>query len=293
MPPAGTSRVKKGRRSFSDIALIALFIFGLSVFLYPPLANFYNHQRQKAAVVSYEKAVSKLDTTQVERLLDEAEAYNDALVYEPGRLPVSQMDQYLRMLNFTGTSVMGTIQIPSLGVNLPIYHTTDEAVLQAGVGHIPGTSLPVGGAGTRAVLTGHRGLPSSKLFTDLDKLKLGDIFVIRVGNRELAYRVSDIVEVLPTQVGALQLEDNRDLVTLVTCTPYGINTHRLLVTGERTELSAVGSIAADAVRVDPVLVAAFVAVPIFVVGLVVVLRRTRSVYAPRHMGKDNNHADEK
>jgi sortase A len=174
--------------------------------------------------------------------------------------------------------VIGSIEIPSINVSLAIYHGTSEAVLQTGVGHIPGSSLPVGGVGTHCVLSGHRGLPSARLFTDLDKLNVGDTFVLHVLDETLTYEVDQILIVEPDDVDALEIDPDKDLCTLVTCTPYGINTHRLLVRGHRVENEATAStvrVTADAIQIEPVQVAPALAVPILLVLLAVLLFTTR------------------
>ena len=198
-------------------------------------------RHQSDAVATYQNAVSKKDDTKLKEIMDNAAAYNDML-YQTGGAVVDNSDteilsdeSYEKQLNISGNGTMGSLDIPKINVELPIYHGTDDTVLSNGIGHLQGTSLPVGGANTHCVLTGHRGLPSSKLLIRLDEMVEGDLFFLRIGNETLAYKVNKIQIVEPEDVSGLQIEAGEDLVTLVTCTPYGINTHRLLVTGKRVE----------------------------------------------------------
>ncbi|MER2142620.1 MAG: class C sortase [Eubacteriales bacterium] len=179
--------------------------------------------------------------------------------------------EYETLLNLTGSGIMGYIEIPKISCSLPIYHGTDEAVLQIAVGHIEGTSLPTGGAGTHTVLSGHRGLPSARLFTDLDQMEPDDLFVIRVMDRVMTYMVDQILIVLPEEMDALSIDPNEDYCTLVTCTPYGINSHRLLVRGHRTdnvEMEQIIKVVSDATQIKPILVAPVLAAPMLVILLV-------------------------
>lgn len=198
-------------------------------------------RHQSDAVATYQSAVSKKDDTKLEEIMNQAIAYNDML-YQTGGAIVDDSDtavlsdeSYEEQLNISGNGTMGSLDIPKINVELPIYHGTDDTALSNGIGHLQGTSLPTGGENTHCVLTGHRGLPSSKLLIRLDEMKEGDLFFLRIGNDTLAYEVCKIQVVEPEDVSALQIEAGQDLVTLVTCTPYGINTHRLLVTGKRVE----------------------------------------------------------
>jgi sortase A len=211
-------------------------------------------------------------------MLEEAREYNAQLArtrtgYE---LTDEQLEQYRSELDVSGTGIMGYVDIPSLKVTLPIYHGTEEAVLQTAVGHIESTSLPVGGANTHCVISGHRGLPSARLFTDIDRLVVGDIFTLNVLDEVLTYEVDQILIVEPYDLSCLQIIPGRDLVTLVTCTPYGINTHRLLVRGHRIETGKVSTVRvmADAIQVNKTLVAVFIAVPVLTVLVLIVLITT-------------------
>lgn len=219
-----------------------IFLAGLSLLLYPFVANQWNNYRQKQLISSYEQTVSNKDAAHeidYDAELQKAKAYNEALL--PSILPdsfavaeASEEDKtYMDALNIAGDEVMGIVEIPKINIKLPIYHTTDEEVLKQAAGHLEGSSLPVGGESTHAVISAHRGLPSASLFTDLDQLKKGDHFLIHVLNETLCYEVDKISVVKPEETSSLAVEDGQDLVTLLTCTPYGVNTERLLVRGHR------------------------------------------------------------
>lgn len=218
---------------------------------------------------------------------DKATAYNEEIAVSPGMvwdLTDQELSRYRSLLNPSGDGMMGHIEIEKLGVDLPLYHTVDEAVLQVGVGHIPGSSLPVGGPNTHTVLSGHRGLPTSKLFTDLDKMEEGDIFSLYILDQQLVYEVDEIRTVLPDEVSGLIIEEGRDLCTLVTCTPYAINTHRLLVRGHRIDYEVSVYVMADAIRMDSVLVSSVIAIPILTGLLIALLTRIHQRRVRRKMG---------
>lgn len=230
------------KKYLSTIFVVAIFVVGVGLLAYPSFSNWWNERHQSIAIATYQDAVDATDASQNEAMLAAAETYNEALRTDRsdgslllGNLTDTQIAEYNTLLDITGTGVMGYIRIPKIGVELPIYHGTDEAVLQIAVGHIEGTSLPVGGVGTHAVLSGHRGLPSAKLFTDIDSLGIGDVFMITCLNRKITYEVDQILTVLPEETEALAIDPEMDYCTLVTCTPYGINSHRLLVRGHRIE----------------------------------------------------------
>ena len=219
-----------------------IFLAGLSLLLYPFVANQWNNHRQKQLISSYEQSVSDKDAAHeidYDAELQKAKAYNEALL--PSILPdsfavaqaIEEDKTYMDALNIAGDEVMGIVEIPKINIKLPIYHTTDEEVLKQAAGHLEGSSLPVGGESTHAVISAHRGLPSASLFTDLDQLKKGDHFLIHVLNETLCYEVDKISVVKPEETSSLAVEDGQDLVTLLTCTPYGVNTERLLVRGHR------------------------------------------------------------
>ena len=224
------------KKHLTTILLIAVFIIGICLVLYPTVSDMVNKAHQSVAIDNYDKQVAEMGDTDYNEALAQARKYNSLLT--GNEFPKNSEDlegnaEYNAACNPSGDGMMGYLEIPVLGVKMPVYHTTKESVLQAGIGHIPTTSLPVGGEGSHAVLTGHRGLPSAKLFTDLDKMEKGDIFYIYVLGDVLAYETDQIKTVLPTDTRDLQIEKDKDYVTLVTCTPYGINTHRLLIRGKR------------------------------------------------------------
>ena len=230
------------KKKAGNLVIGIIFLAGLSLLLYPFVANQWNNYRQKQLISNYEQVVSDKEAAEgidydAER--KKAEEYNEALL--PCVLPdsfalaeSSGVDPvYMNTLNIAGDEMMGSVEIPKIDIKIPIYHTTEEDVLNKGAGHLEGSSLPVGGANTHAVISAHRGLPSASLFTDLDQLKEGDHFLIHVLNETLCYEVDKISVVKPEDTSALAVEDGQDLVTLLTCTPYGVNTERLLVRGHR------------------------------------------------------------
>ncbi len=270
------------RRVLGNIVLGLMFVAGLLVLLYPTFSDWYNSRLQAEAVATYNRTYSSMEQEELNALWEAAEAYNETLAQQSVldmNLTDEEMAEYESILDITGTGMMGYITIESLGVELPIYHGVEEPVLQKYVGHLPGTSLPIGGESTHSVLSGHRGLPTSRLFTDLDQLEEDDVFLLNVLGQTLAYEVDDIQVVEPTEVSGLGIQAGADEVTLVTCTPYGVNTHRLLVTGHRIEYSSRDMIAANGVPLDGWLVTSIVAVPtlaLLLVGYTVATRRRRA-----------------
>ena len=266
----------KKKSSFVTVILIAAFLIGALLLLYPTISDFWNSFHQSRAIASYAEQVADLDENAYDRLWEDARIYNKTLGDRMNRFVMAeeQKKAYAALLNIADNGVMGYIEIPKVRCNLPIYHGTDEAVLQVAIGHVPGSSLPVGGESTHCVLSGHRGLPSAKLFTNLDELETGDVFMLRVLDETLTYEVDQIRTVLPNELGDLAIVEGEDYCTLVTCTPYGINSHRLLVRGHRVENHAGAStirVTADAMQIEPLQVAPLVAAPILVVMLIVVL----------------------
>ncbi|MBM6696864.1 class C sortase [Bifidobacterium pullorum subsp. saeculare] len=237
--PAGggtrRSHARVRRIGLSGIVLAVVFLIGLGLLLYPTVSNWWNSRRQSQAIVEYTEQTSAMDKAHVAELLEAARQYNAGLAADEGRFTPTPADttEYENLLDVSDTGIMGYLEIPKLDVSTPIYHGTDASVLQSGAGHLEGSSLPVGGKGTHAVLSGHRGLPSSKLFTDLDDMEQGDVFMIHVLDRTLTYQVDQIVTVDPYDMDDLAIDPDQDYCTLVTCTPYGINTQRLLVRGHR------------------------------------------------------------
>lgn len=263
------------KKNISTIILVLIFFVGLSLLLYPTISDYWNSFHQSRAIATYAEAVAELDDEDYEKMWQEAEAYNQKLSNQPNRwnLTEEEEEEYNCILDVGGTGIMGYIEIPEIKVSLPIYHGTDEGVLQIAVGHIPGSSLPVGGIGTHSVVSGHRGLPSAKLFTNLDELDEGDVFMIRVLDETLTYEVDKISIVEPDDLTGLEIDPELDLCTLVTCTPYGVNSHRLLVRGHRIPNLEDDSIrvTADAMQVDRLIVASAIAVPILLILIIWVL----------------------
>ena len=263
------------RKNLSTIILILIFLVGLSVMLYPSVSDAVNRKHQSRAVAGYAEEVEQLSDADYQTYFDAADAYNRQLNTTPNAFYKPDLvSGYAQTLDISGTGIMGYITIPKISVELPIYHGTDEGVLQVAAGHLEGSSLPVGGAGTHAVISAHRGLPSAKLFTNLDELEVGDRFTITVLNRVLTYEVDQISIVLPTEIDQLLPTEGMDYVTLMTCTPYSINTHRLLVRGKRVETMESQKhirVAADAFRIEPIIVAPILAIPMLLAALVGVL----------------------
>ena len=267
------------KNRISTILLLVVFLTGLSLLLYPTVSDYWNSLHQSRAIATYAEQVAELDDESYQQTWADAKAYNAALADKKTRLVPTEEDTayYESLLDVTGNGIMGYIEIPSIGVSLPIYHGVEDTVLQIAIGHIEGTSLPVGGVGTHCVVSGHRGLPSAKLFTDLDKLAEGDVFLLRVLGEVLTYEVDQIHIVEPHEDDLLNISETEDLCTLITCTPYGVNSHRLLVRGHRIEnIKSASSIrvTADAMQIEPVLVAPLVAAPILLVMLIALLLST-------------------
>ena len=254
--------------------LIILLLTGLSLLLYPSVSNYWNSFHATQAVSNYVQDVQKLDRSWYETMWDDAVAYNKSLLSRSTDFALTdkQERQYSDLLNIDGTGIMGYVEIPAIKLSLPIYHGTEDSVLQIAAGHIEWSSLPTGGASTHCVLSGHRGLPSAKLFTNLDQLVAGDTFAIRVLDEIMTYEVDQILIVEPEDVSALTIEDGKDLCTLVTCTPYGVNTHRLLVRGHRVEnRPETARVTSDAIQIEPLIVAPLVALPVLLALLIVLL----------------------
>ena len=259
------------------LIIVAVGLFGLGLILYPSVADWWNSFHQSRAVASYAQKVANMDTSEYERILAEAEAYNNNLAKSGinWKMSEEELAAYEKELDITGTGIMGYITIPKIHVELPIYHGIDDAVLQIAIGHLSETSLPVGGQTAHCVVSGHRGLPSAKLFTDIDKLVEGDTWTVNVLNKTLTYEVDQIRVVEPTDLSILQIEQGKDYFTLVTCTPYGINTHRLLVRGHRVDnAQGEANVIADALQIEPVYIAPFLAIPFIVVLLIIMMVST-------------------
>lgn len=264
------------RNKLTTILLVLAFFAGLSLLLYPTVSDYWNSLHASQAVADYAENVRNLEAEKYEQVLQDARNYNQMLPYKHTTFALSEEDKgaYDTLLDISGTGVMGYIEIPTINISLPVYHGTEDAVLQIAVGHLEWSSLPVGGEDTHCVLSGHRGLPSAKLFTNLDKLVVGDKFVMRVLDEVLTYEVDQILIVEPTDVSTLMIEAGKDLCTLVTCTPYGINSHRLLVRGHRIENQDEAQairVTSDAIQIEPLIVAPAVALPMLLVLLVILL----------------------
>lgn len=271
------------KKHLSTLLLVAVFLLGVCIMLYPTASDYWNSLHQTRAIGAYEDALAGMTRRDYDAAFQQAEDYNralaalDAPMSEYQSLSDAGMD-YEEILNINGVGIMGYIDIDAIGVELPIYHGTSPDVLNVAVGHLEGSSLPIGGEGSHCVLSAHRGLPSARLFTDLDQLQEGDTFTITVLDRLLTYEIDQILIVEPEQVDALAITPGEDYCTLVTCTPYGINTHRLLVRGKRVENAREKAhvyVPADMVQIDPLVVTPAVAAPMLAILLVFLLVRYR------------------
>ena len=272
--------MKKKKGNYITLLLFLILLAGLSLLLYPSVSDYWNSLHQTRAIATYAEEVANLNQDQYDEIWAAAESYNASLTDRVNAYLLSdaQKEEYQQLLNVSGLGVMGYIEIPSIDCSLPIYHGTEESVLQIAVGHLEWSSLPVGGESTHCVLSGHRGLPSAKLFTNLDKLQTGDIFMLRVLDNVLTYEVDQISIVLPTETDLLQPVEGKDYVTLMTCTPYGINTHRLLVRGRRVETPDQYKhlrVTAEALKIEPIIVAPIMALPMLLILLIGMLLSTR------------------
>ncbi len=222
------------KKNIKNILLFIIFLIGLSIFLYPIITGYISYQNGLWKIKMYEQGINEISVEDYTNYLEAAHKYNEEL-YE-GKVVEDDDEDYLKQLKVPNTDIMGYIYIKKLNIDLPIYHTVDEAVLQVGIGHLPVSSLPVGGNSTHSVLMGHRGLPTAKLFTNLDRMEIGNTFVLKVLREKYYYKVDEIQVVEPDKVtDEIEIEESKDQVTLITCTPYGINSHRLLIKGVRTE----------------------------------------------------------
>lgn len=276
MKKKDATRVKRRKKrgpSLSTILLVVILLVGVGILLYPSVSDWWNSLHATRAIAGYVTAVEVMSEQEREEILDAAREYNSRL-QNGVNYSITEVEQaeYNSLLDISGTGIMGYVQISSIGVNLPIYHSVDEAVLQIAVGHIPGSSLPVGGERTHCVLSGHRGLPSAKLFSDLDQMVEGDIFTINVLDQTITYMVDQIRIVLPEETEDLAIQPGRDYCTLVTCTPYGVNSHRMLVRGKRID-NIIGEVVvvAEAVRIPNYIVIPAVGIPLLFITLTVAL----------------------
>jgi len=272
--PQNNTRERSMKSRKSTIILLVSFFIGLSVLLYPSLSSFWNSRTQSEAIVDYESMLSQFKPEDYSAIFEEAHQFNQQLyqledpLTQHGRLP-----NYHNILNVSGTGMIGYISIPKIGQELPVYHGTSEGVLSVAVGHLEGTSLPVGGENTHSVVSAHRGLPTAILFTHLDRLEVGDTFQFTILDRTITYEVDQIRIVEPDDTSLIQIVDGMDYCTLLTCTPYGINTQRLLVRGHQIDASQARNlyVATEAYRIEPLVVMPIVALPIIAGLLIYVL----------------------
>lgn len=261
-------------KKLSTVLLIATFVAGLSLLLYPTVSNYWNTLHASRAVATYVDAVQNMGEDKRREMLQKAIDYNKSLTSDNQRLTISsaRRREYESILDVDGNGMIGYIEIPNVNITLPVYHGTNDDVLQIAVGHLDWTSLPVGGTSTHCVLSGHRGLPSAKLFTNLDQVKEGDTFVIRVLDEVLTYEVDQIRIVEPAAVDDLMIENGKDYCTLVTCTPYGVNSHRLLVRGHRVENESESiRVTSEAIQIEPLIVAPAIAIPTLIIIFVLLI----------------------
>ena len=258
------------KSGFATFLLILVALAGVCLLAYPTVSDWWNSSRQSRVVLSYGNAVADIDKSELEAIRASAREYNELLADLGNKWVLSdeQMTEYESQLVVPGSSVMGYVEIPKIDCMLPIYHGVSEDVLQVAVGHLEGSSLPVGGEGTHSVLSGHSGLTSARLFTDLDQMVNGDRFVLHVLGEELTYEVDQVLTVLPEELDALEVVEGEDYCTLFTCTPYGVNSHRLLVRGARVDSAFTDAalVPSDATAVNPLLVGLCVAIPVALVG---------------------------
>ena len=266
------------RKNLVTIILLGMIVVGLGLIAYPSVADWWNSFHQTRAVAAYASKIADMSHEEYDKILNEAAEYNKQIAETGVRWQMSdeEIQEYNSILDITGTGIMAYIDIPKIHVQLPIYHGTDDAILQIAVGHITGSSLPVGGETSHCIVSGHRGLPSAKLFSDLDELVVGDLWTVNVLDQTLTYEVDQIRVVLPTDLKYLEMEDGKDYCTLVTCTPYGVNTHRLLVRGHRVpNVQGNARVTADALQIEPAYVAPFIGIPIILILIVMLIIATR------------------
>lgn len=272
--PTHSNKENSAMKKLSTVFLIATFVAGLSLLLYPTVSNYWNTLHASRAVATYVDAVQNMGEDKRREMLQKAIDYNKSLTSDNQRLTISsaRRQEYESILDVDGNGMIGYIEIPNVNITLPVYHGTNDDVLQIAVGHLDWTSLPVGGTSTHCVLSGHRGLPSAKLFTNLDQVKEGDTFVIRVLDEVLTYEVDQIRIVEPAAVDDLMIENGKDYCTLVTCTPYGVNSHRLLVRGHRVENESESiRVTSEAIQIEPLIVAPAIAIPTLIIIFVLLI----------------------
>ena len=273
---------KKWMSRLMTLLIVVVFVAGLSFLLYPTVSNLWNQAHQSRAIATYTEQVEKLDDSSNKEMLKAARKYNKELLKKADHWKLSKKDKkkYESLLDVSGTGIMGYIEIPQIDCSLPVYHGTDEGALQIAIGHLEGSSLPVGGKSSHCVLSGHRGLPSARLFTDLDQMEEGDTFILNILGHKLAYEVDQIKVVLPEEMSDLEIQEGKDLCTLVTCTPYGINTHRLLVRGHRvkyveTKVQEQKEVSKSKTDIRPVIAGAVAGVVVLFIIIFAVRRRRK------------------
>lgn len=263
---------KKKKGTLSTVLLVVIMLAGVGVLAYPSVSDWWNSMHATQAIAGYVEAVESLSKEEKEAIFAKAREYNESLPNGVNfNISEEQYAEYASILDITGTGIMGYIQIQSIGVNLPVYHGVDEGILQIAVGHIPGSSFPIGGERTHAVMSGHRGLPSAKLFSDLDKLGEGDVFTVTVLDETFTYMVDQIRIVLPEETDELGIVEGKEYATLVTCTPYGINSHRILMRGHRIANIDGKATPAEAVRIPTYIVIPAVGIPLLFIALAIML----------------------
>lgn len=266
------------KRNLLTVLMLAGMLAGLILLLYPSVANYWNSFHQSRAIAAYTETVASMSKDDYEKVIKSARAYNKRLSANGMNWVMTDSEKaaYEKELNIDGSGIMGYISIPKFHIKCPIYHGTEETVLQVAIGHLEASSLPVGGKSTHTLISGHRGLPSARLFTDIDKIREGDTWTITVLNETLTYECDQIRIVLPDDLSNLQIEEGKDLCTLITCTPYGVNTHRLLVRGHRVpNANGTADITADGIQIEPIYIAPFLAVPVLLILLILLLISTR------------------
>ncbi len=281
---------KKLKKKIPNIIFGIVFLVGLAIFLYPSVSNYINSRNQSRAISTYQEALTGLSEEEYSKMWDEAYKFNDYLAERPMsfNLDYDEATRYSSILDATGTGIIGYIEIENIGVNLPIYHGTEESVLQVGIGHLEGTSFPTGTTSTHVVLSGHRGLPSSKLFSDLDQMIEGDTFLLHILDKTFAYQVDQINIVLPEETQDLAIQSDKEYVTLVTCTPYGVNTHRLLVRAKRVDYNEETKliVPADATRYGNLIVAPFIAAPLLLLAFILYVIFTSKRFRNRRSNRN-------
>lgn len=279
----GKKKKKKKKVSITNILLVLIMLAGVGVLAYPTVSDWWNSRHASQAIAGYVDAVESMTKEEKEAIFAKAKEYNDSLPNGVNfNIPEEKYAEYASILDITGTGIMGYIQIKSIGVNLPIYHGVDEGVLQIAAGHIPGSSFPIGGERTHAIMSGHRGLPSAKLFSDLDKLGEGDVFTVTVLDETFTYMVDQIRIVLPEETDELAIVDGKEYATLVTCTPYGVNSHRILMRGHRIANLDGKATPAEAVKIPTYIVIPAVGIPLLFIVLTIML----IYYRRKKPGKD-------